>query len=107
MSRRIRTLIPVACILAGAALVGSGCMVVHDHPPATAHDGYIHHHAGVELVYVASIGVYRVSGYPNVYYYDGTFYRDRGSYWEVKTKWKGGKWKRGHPHGMPPGLAKK
>ena len=95
-------------IVTMVAIAATGCMVVADGPPPGPADGYVYYYqeVGVELVYVASLGVYRVVGYPGCYYHDGRFYRDRGGHWEVASSWKGGKWKKAHPHGMPPGLAR-
>lgn len=100
---------PVFPTVLALAVIASGCVVVHDGPPRHPEDGYIHHHdvVGVELVYVASLGVYRVAGYPGCYYHDGRFYRARSGAWEVTSDFKGGRWKKAHPHGMPPGLARR
>ena len=112
--------------LALASALALGCVVVqprpvaHAGPPphAPAH-GYRANHAGGDLVYDEPLGVYVVVGHPALWFLDGTYFRVVGERWEIATA-VAGPWRVArvdavpvrlyesrHPHGMPPGRAKK
>ena len=75
-------------------------------PHAPAH-GYRHKHAdGVVLVYNSGIGVYVVSGYTNVYYFEGRYYRSQHGVWESTPHFHG-KWRKASCESLPPGLQDK
>jgi hypothetical protein len=99
MKRIVRISLIVVLLTAGIALLGCSRTVVYrgdspgttitvktnkpGPPPHAPAHGYRHKHAtGVVLVYDSSIGVYVVSGYKNVYYYNSYFYRRHKSKWQ-------------------------
>lgn len=117
--------------LALASLVGvplAGCVVVgapagrhYDSgpPPHAPAHGYRMKHHGHEHVYDSELGVYVVLGLSNVWFLDGSYFRIAGDRWEVSVG-APGPWRvaavsavplrlyqKRHPHGEPPGLAKK
>jgi hypothetical protein len=76
-------------------------------PHAPAH-GYRYKHKveGVELVYDSGRGVNVVVGLPDHYYYDGHFFRIRGSRWEMSLNTDYG-WEPVYEDSVPPGLRNK
>ncbi len=52
-------------------------------PHAPAHGHRRKYVNGVEMVYDAGMGLYVVVGWPDYYYYDGTFYRLHAGLWQV------------------------
>jgi len=125
----------VAALL-GALLLGSfGCVIVdrgahgapphrsasrHPGPPphAPAH-GYRHKHHDHDLVFDSELGVYVVVGLPELWFFDGSYFRWYGDRWEIGVD-VGGPWRlapehavpgrlreKRHPHGGPPGQQKK
>ena len=76
-------------------------------PHAPAH-GHRHKHKakGVDLVYDSGRGVYVVVDLPDHYYYEGRFFRIRGTQWEVSLQVSGG-WKPVYEDSIPPGLRKR
>ena len=126
----MRTRLALAIALAlPLALPLGGCVVLdahHDHPSygggppphAPAH-GYRRNHQGRDLVFDSELGVYVVAGFANVWYLDGSYFRIRGDLWEMSVATRG-PWRvaavsavpgrlyaKRHPHGAPPGQAKK
>ncbi len=79
-------------------------VVVEKGPPphAPAH-GYRHKHGNVIIVYESSLGVYVVDGHPGIYFYDGSYYRARESYWQMSLQIRG-PWKKIHEAKVPEGL---
>src|SRR5262245_64926295 len=87
-------------------------------PHAPAH-GYRRNHQDRNLVYDSDLGVYAVVGLSNVWFLDGSYFRISGDRWEMSVG-AGGPWRvatvsavpsrlyaKRHPHGAPPGQAKK
>jgi hypothetical protein len=120
----------VAVSLAALVLSSTGCLVVdggHRGPPpravgppphAPAH-GYRHKHHGHDLVFDSDLGVYVVVGLPDLWFFDGSYFRWYGERWEIGVD-VGGPWRaarlesvpvklrnKRHPHGGPPGQMKK
>ncbi len=106
--------------LGGCVVVEPGRHVHHAGPPphAPAH-GYRHKHRDRDLVFDADLGVYVVVGLADVWFLDGSYFRLMGDRWEVGVE-VGGPWRvasvgvvpvrlyeKRHPHGGPPGQAKK
>ena len=105
-----------------------GCVVLdapHDHasyggpPPHAPAHGYRRKHRNHDLVYDSTLGVYVVLGLTDVWFFDGSYFRIRGDRWELSVA-TGGPWRvaavsavpgrlyaKRHPHGGPPGHAKK
>lgn len=71
-------------------------------PHAPAH-GYRHKHESTNLVYRQEIGVYVVEGYPDHYFSDGHYYRERGTRWEISVHLEG-PWKVTSTSKLPMGL---
>ena len=87
-------------------------------PHAPAH-GYRWKHDHRDYVYDQGLGVYVVGGLRDVWYLDDSYFRLVGDRWEIAVD-VGGPWRvasarripvrlyeKRHPHGMPPGQAKK
>jgi hypothetical protein len=87
-------------------------------PHAPAH-GYRAQHRDRDLVYDAGVGAYVVVGFPDLWFFDGSFVRWSGARWEVGAE-ATGPWRvaplsavpvklrdRHHPHGGPPGQTRK
>ena len=75
-------------------------------PHAPAH-GYRHKHPdGVVLVYDSGLGLYIVSGYASVYFYEGRYYRMHHDMWESTAHFKGN-WRKTSSKSLPPGLQEK
>jgi len=74
-------------------------------PHAPAH-GYRHKHENVVLIYDQGLGVYIVSGYKDVYFYRGHYYRLHNGVFQTAVKIDG-QWDRAWDHLVPPGLQKK
>jgi len=87
-------------------------------PHAPAH-GYRRNHQGHDLVFDSDLGVYLVVGLSSVWFLDGSYFRISGDHWEVSAATRG-PWRvaassavparlyaKRHPHGAPPGQAKK
>jgi hypothetical protein len=115
---RAKTLFLCAVVLACAALMLSSCSSVgvyhrssrkigrgNGPPPHAPAHGYRHKHEakGVELVYDSGRGVYVVVGLPDHYYYDGHFFRIRGSQWEMSLNTTHG-WDPVYEDAIPHGL---
>jgi len=77
-------------------------------PPvhARAHGNRRKQVAGLELVFDSGLGLYVVVGHPDHYYYDGYFYRLRGSVWEISQHPDKG-WNFVSEHSIPIGLKAK
>ena len=117
-----------------AAATG-GCVIVEGHdspapparaavhrpgpPPHAPAHGYRHKHHGRDLVFDSAFGVYVVVGLRDVWFLDGHYFRIAGDRWEVAAA-VGGPWRvaaahavpvrlyeKRHPHGGPPGHAKR
>jgi hypothetical protein len=74
-------------------------------PHAPAH-GYRHKHRdGVVLVFEASLGVYVVSGYKNLYYYKDRYYRHHNKKWQSSGH-ADGPWRKSPYYKVPVGLQK-
>jgi hypothetical protein len=105
-----------------------GCVVLdspHGHrdgggpPPHAPAHGYRRNHQGHDLVFDSELGVYAVVGLSSVWFLDGSYFRIRGDRWEISAA-SDGPWRvaaasavpgrlyaKRHPHGSPPGRAKK
>jgi hypothetical protein len=105
----------------------AGCLVLdvpHGYhsggpPPHAPAHGYRRHHQGHDLVFDSDLGVYAVVGLSNVWFLNGSYFRISGDQWEMSVG-TGGPWRvaavsavpgrlyaKRHPHGAPPGQAKK
>ena len=106
----------------------AGCVVIdapHGHhsyggpPPHAPAHGYRRNHKGHDLVFDSDLGVYVVVGLANVWFLDGSYFRISGDRWEISAGTRG-PWRvaavssvpgrlyaKRHPHGAPPGQAKK
>lgn len=105
-----------------------GCVVVdaphrHAHyggpPPHAPAHGFRQHHHGRDLVFDSDLGVYVVVGLTNVWYLDGSYFRIRDDRWQISAgprgPWRvtvanavpGRLYAKRHPHGAPPGQAKR
>jgi len=119
--------------LLGAFLLSSGCVVVDGHrgphrdagvyesgpPPHAPAHGYRHTHRGRDLVFDSSLGVYVVVGLPDLWFFDGSYFRWYRERWEVGVDvdgpWRAARERsvpmrlreKRHPHGGPPGQQKK
>jgi hypothetical protein len=109
-----------ACVVVDGRGPHTGPPVHASGPPphAPAH-GYRHKHHGHELVFDATLGVYVVVAFPELWFLDGSYFRWYGERWEMGVDLNG-PWRaaraeavpfklreRGHPHGGPPGQMKK
>ena len=125
MSARLALAIGLAIAL---GFPSAGCVVLdapgsHPHfsgpPPHAPAHGYRRNHQGRDLVFDSELGVYAVVGLSNVWFLDGSYFRIRGDRWEISGG-TGGPWRvcaadavpgrlyaKRHPHGAPPGQAKK
>lgn len=87
-------------------------------PHAPAH-GYRRKHQGHDHVWDADLGVYVVVDLPDMWFLDGHYFRFASEHWEVSAGVRG-PWRvaalesvpgrlveKRHPHGAPPGQAKK
>ncbi len=106
----------------------AGCLVLdaphgYHHsggpPPHAPAHGYRRQHQGHDLVFDSELGVYAVVGVSSVWFLNGSYFRIRGDHWEMSLG-TGGPWSvaalsavpdrlsaKRHPHGAPPGQAKK
>lgn len=114
MSTFPRLLLIAAFLAVGVALFGctkkvctkaspapSVVMERQGPPPHAPAHGYRHKHPdGVDLVYQSGIGVYVVTGYTAVYFYQGHFYRFRKNKCEMSLH-IGGPWRKGYVEGLP------
>ena len=87
-------------------------------PHAPAH-GHRHKHHSHDLVFNGELGVYVVVGMRDVWFLDDSYFRISGDHWQVSVgtpdRWRVvavsavpvGLRAKHHPHGGPPGLAKK
>lgn len=72
-------------------------------PHAPAH-GYRHKHSdGIVLVFDSKLGVYVVSGYTNLYYYQDRFYRQHKNNWQSSGHYEG-PWRNSPGNTVPTGL---
>lgn len=123
-----------AAWIAAFALLGTSCVVVDGGPQgppgrpaarapgppphAPAH-GYRHKHRGHDLAFDSRLGVYVVVGLPDLWFFDGSYFRWVGDRWEIGVD-VSGPWRatrieavpvklraERHPHGGPPGQMKK
>jgi hypothetical protein len=106
----------------------TGCVVLdaphgyHNYagPPAHAPaHGYRKKHQGRDLVFDSDLGVYVVVGLSDLWFLDGSYFRISGDHWEISAgtsgPWRvaavrsvpGRLYAKRHPHGAPPGQAKK
>jgi hypothetical protein len=109
-----RLLLLAALLAAGVALFGCtkrACVktspaptVVLERqgpPPHAPAHGYRHKHPdGVELVFQTGIGVYVVTGYTDIYFYEGHFYRVRKNKCEMSVH-IGGPWRKAQVEALP------
>ena len=73
----------------------------HGPPPHAPAHGYRHKHSnGVVLVYDSDLHVYLVSGYRDVYYYKGFYYRWHNGKWQTTRK-VNGPWQRSYAKKVP------
>ncbi|MBW2448650.1 MAG: hypothetical protein JRG83_22420 [Deltaproteobacteria bacterium] len=100
----------IACALGALALL-SGCFHAHvphrgrargGHAPVVVHalgppphapaHGYRHKqaHHGVELVFDSAVGVYAVAGWDDHFFYDGHYYRQLATGWQMSVRIDGG-----------------
>lgn len=119
MHRRVYSIALASALTLGCVVVQPR-PVVHGGPPphAPAH-GYRAKHAGGDLVYDEHLGVYVVVGRAGLWFLDGSYFRVVGERWEIATgvagPWRVARvevvpvrlYESRHPHGMPPGQAKK
>jgi hypothetical protein len=107
-SIRQKLVAPIAAALL-TACAGGYVVVEGGSPPYHADNGYRHRHPRdhVVLVYNASYAVYAVSGYPNCYYYGGTYYRVSGGVWYASASVVHPRWTVVSYERIPPGLHKK
>lgn len=77
-----------AIALASAGLLLSSCTVIVPAHPA---HGYRHVHHGVAMVYDSGLGLYIVTGHPDVYFYSGHYYRYYDGGWRISVN-VGGPW---------------
>jgi len=119
----------LAIVLAAAlAFPVTGCVVLDASrgysyasgpPPHAPAHGYRRNHQGHDLVFDSDLGVYLVVGLANVWFLDGAYFRISGDHWEMSAGTRG-PWRvaaastvparlyaKRHPHGAPPGQAKK
>lgn len=91
-----------------SATIGTGPdpKIGHGPPPHAPAHGHRRKHQGLELVYDSGRGVYVVIGFPSHYYFKGSYYRLRGTQWEISTSIKSG-WYAISEQSLPPGLRAK
>ena len=115
MKSKLLSLSAVALACAALALVscerptigtGSRGKRGHGPPPHAPAHGHRAKHGGVELVYDSGLGVYVVVDFPSHYYCKGSYYRVRGTQWEVSVHIDG-PWKSASEGALPPGLRAK
>jgi len=113
---RINKLLILICLL-GTLGGFSGCVYTpgrHVHlppaygpPPHAPAHGYRHRLPdGLVLVYDASFGVYTVTGYSSVYYFNGIYYRQVRNRWESSPSFRK-RWRVVNYDVLPGGLQKK
>lgn len=102
-------------LMVSAALLLAACQYYptyspgrgHGPPPHAPAHGYRAKQQGHELVYDSGLGVYVVVDLPNVYYYDGIYYRYDHDHWYYSTSPGRGWDAYDTDRKLPPGLAKK
>jgi len=109
--RQIRraTLAPIAATLLACVGCGAGYSTSEPAPPPYAPAyGYSYQHPQdhVLLIYEPDLTMYRVSGYHDVYFRNGTYYRLRDGGWYHASRIKG-HWTSVGYESIPPGLQHK
>src|SRR5262245_10944020 len=126
MTARLALAVALATSL---ALPVAGCVVIDaprgyrysegGPPPHAPAHGHRRKHQRNDLVFDSELGVYAVVGLTDVWYLDGSYFRIRGDRWEIGVDthgpWRvaqanavpGRLYAKRHPHGAPPGQAKK
>ncbi|HEU4428199.1 MAG TPA: hypothetical protein VFT98_05565 [Myxococcota bacterium] len=125
MARRLQSALVCALLVASPAcvVIDAPARVYHDEgggpPPHAPAHGYRHKHEGRDLVFDRELGVYVVVGLNDVWFLDGSYFRISGEHWEVSVgtpdRWRVASLSvvpvrlqaKRHPHGGPPGQAKK
>ena len=117
MKRNLRISMILVLLAAGIAVLGCSRTVYyksapprttdtvqndrHGPPPHAPAHGYRHKHGdGVVLVYDSDLHVYLVSGYKDVYYYKGSYYRWHNGKWQTTRK-VNGPWQRSYAKKVP------
>lgn len=94
----------------GATLLLAGCVYGpgegYGLPPHAPAHGYRAQHRRARLVFDSGLGVYIVSGYPDYYFLDGTYYRYYGGHWQAGGDLDG-PWHQAGDRRLPPGLRRK
>ena len=125
----MRKLFSIALPLALSAIASTACVVI-DAPPRHAHHrhgppphapahGQRYKHHDHDLIFDGELGVYVVVGLRDVWFLDDHYFRISGDDWQVSVGTPD-RWRvvavsavpvrlraKHHPHGGPPGLAKK
>ena len=106
--RRIRQAILAPIALALLACVACGGEYEESPPPYAPAYGYQYRHPDdhVLLIYDPELTLYRVSGYQDVYFANGTYYRLRDGGWYNASRFRG-HWAPMGYESIPPGLQRK